>query len=61
MHCVNFTMSRRHGLCFQARQQIAQLHTNAGEEEQHAAAAARAQKMLHDKVYILEQVMDLIP
>ena len=61
MHCVNSAMFRRHGLCFQARQQIAQLHTDAEEEQQHAAAAARAQNMLRDRMCVLEQVIHLIP
>lgn len=43
-------------MCFQARQQIAQLQADREGEEQHAAAAEQAQKQLQDKVHMLEQV-----
>ena len=46
---------------FQARQQIAQLHTDKEGEVQHAAAAERAQQQLQDKFHTLERVTAVSP
>ena len=43
----------------QERQQLAQSHADAEEEEQHAAAAQEARWKLQEKVDVLEQVTPL--